>query len=117
MIDRRFTLKALLMMAAGCLAGAARAAADPAAEQLQNALSRLQVKADAEDSTPVFLAGENLARDDLAGYTPDTLNRQLAAAYRDYAALLPGLERDATEYDAALLVVVLAERDFLAGRQ
>jgi hypothetical protein len=123
MIDRRFTLKVLLTTAAGGLAGAVRAAVspDPAAEQFENALARLGARADSEPGIPVFLAGEDLAAEEPAGsgapaeFSPDTLNRRLAAAYGDYAALLPSLERERTEYDAALLVELLAEQDFLAG--
>ena len=123
MIDRRFTLKGLLATAAGSLAAVARAAGspDPAAEWLEDALGRLAARTYSEEGIPVFLAGEDLAAQEMAGsgapagFLPDALNRHLAAAYRDYAALLPGLEREPTEYDAALLIELLAEQDFLAG--
>jgi hypothetical protein len=122
MIDRRFTLKGLLATAAGSLATAVRAAIMPnsAAERLEDALSRIQSRAYSEEGIPVFLAGEDLAAESPgapAGFAPDALNRRLAAAYRDHAELLPGLERDGTEHDAALLVELLAEQDFLAGGQ
>ncbi len=120
MIDRRFTLQALLVAALGGLPGTARAdRPDPeAAERLADELRRLEARAYSEEGIPMFLAGENLAATAAgapAGFEPSALNRQLAAAYRDYAALLPGLEREMTEYDAATLVELLADKDFLRG--
>lgn len=125
MIDRRFTVKALLTTAVASITGIVRAAVrpDPAAELLEDALHRLDTRAYSEEGIPVFLAGEDLSAEGLAGsgapegFSPDALNRRLAAAYRDYAKLLPGLERERTAYDAALLVELLAEQDFQAGGQ
>ena len=67
---------------------------------------------------PVFLACEDLAGDASgapAGFVPGPMNAELAKAYRSYAALLPELERERTEYDAAEIVELLAERDFNEG--
>lgn len=122
MIDRRFTLQALLSLAAAPLG--AEEGADPApavspAELLVDELSRIEARAYSEEGIPMFLAGEDLAggNDGVPdGFVPAALNGQLAEAYRDYAALLPGLERPMSEYDAANLVELLALRDFEGPR-
>lgn len=121
MIDRRFTLQALLAAAIGKLPGIGRAAevADTApAELLIDELSRIEARSYSEEGIPMFLAGEDLAggtNGAPAGFRPATLNKALADAYREYAALLPELEREMSEYDAANLVELLALRDFEAG--
>ena len=122
MIDRRFTLQALLSLATAPLPAGLRAETVPAvppAELLVDALSRIEARAYSEEGIPMFLACEDLAggNDGVPdGFVPAALNRQLAAAYRDYAALLPGLERTMSEYDAANLVELLALRDFEGSR-
>lgn len=119
MIDRRFLLQALAAAVATALSRGASAAQphDPA-EILLAELNRLEARAYSEEGIPVFLACENLAGKTTgvpAGFTPGPMNAELAQAYRSYAALLPGLERERTEYDAAEIVELLAERDFNAG--
>ena len=121
MIDRRFVLQALT--AAGlaelpALALAERLAAVPAAEQLFAELARIEARAYSEEGIPMLLACEDLAARSTgvpAGFAPTDENEALAAAYRAYAALLPELEREMTEYDAANLVELLALADFEAG--
>ena len=121
MIDRRFVLQVLT--AAGlaelpALALAERLAAVSAAEQLFAELARVEARAYSEEGIPMFLACEDLALGNAgvpAGFAPTDENETLAAAYRANAALLPKLEREMTEYDAANLVELLALEDFEAG--
>jgi hypothetical protein len=118
-IDRRFVLRALV--AAGVAELPAQALADllaPASpsEALLEELGRIETRAYSEEGIPMFLACEDLAAGGVpAGFAPTTLNKELAAAYRDYASVLPDLEREMTEYDAANLVAILALRDFESG--
>lgn len=119
MIDRRFLLQSLAAAVATALSRGARAALphDPA-DVLLAELDRLEARAYSEEGIPVFLACEDLAGKATgapAGFKPGPMNAELAEAYRSYAALLPGLDRERTEYDAAELVELLAERDFNAG--
>lgn len=121
MIDRRFTLQALLAAAATVQAARLRAqpAAAPApAELLLDELSRVAARAYSEEGIPMILAGEDLAGGGSGapeGFEPGAQNERLAGAFREYAALLPGLDRERTEYDVAMLVELLALRDFQAG--
>ncbi|HEX5787560.1 MAG TPA: hypothetical protein VFY03_05235, partial [Woeseiaceae bacterium] len=101
---------------------AARLRAQPAAapafaELLVDELSRVAARAYSEEGIPMYLAGEDLAggRGAPAGFEPGALNARLAGEFRDYAAELPGLDRERTEYDAAMLVELLALRDFQTG--
>jgi|GEM_PF-3013521 len=119
MIDRRFFMQSLAAAITTALSRGASAAQphDPA-EVLLAELARLEARAYSEEGIPVFLACEDLAgtaNGAPAGFTPGPMNAGLAEAYRNYAALLPGLERERTEYDAAEIVELLAERDFNAG--
>lgn len=119
MIDRRFILQALL--AAGVADLPARALAElvaPASssEALLDELGRIEARAYSEEGIPMFLACEDLGAGGVPpGFAPTAFNEALASAYRDYAVLLPGLDREMTEYDAANLVEILALRDFESG--
>ena len=119
MIDRRFLLQSLAAAIATALSRTASSSQphDPG-DVLLAELNRLEVRAYSEEGIPVFLACEDLAGKASgapAGFTPGPMNAELAKAYRSYAALLPELERERTEYDAAEIVELLAERDFNEG--
>lgn len=92
---------------------------DDSDERLRRELARIESREYGEEGTPMFLACENLAPDGAVSfpdaYRPGALNAQLASEYRELAAMLADIRPDAVEYDAATLVVLLADRDFNAG--
>lgn len=131
MINRRTTL---LAMAAACGTGLSHAAlgrfADtgptvPAADapnaageaDLRDGLARVGSHEYSEEGIPVFLACVDLVVEQAGktGASPTPFSAQIASDLRRYGDAWQRLHPDAPETDAAKVIEMLAERDFVRG--
>ena len=131
MINRRTTLIAI---AAACGTGLSHAAlgrfADtgstvPAADapkptgeaELRDNLARVGSHEYSEEGVPVFLACVDLVAEQAGktGASPTPFSAQIASDLRRYGEAWQRLHPDAPETDAAKVIEMLAERDFVRG--
>lgn len=90
--------------------------AEALARELLQEFSRAETRAYSEEGIPVFLFGENLARDAAAPPrkrpSANPTQAQLAATFQRWAEVLPRVRPEVTENDVATLIEILADRDF-----
>ena len=131
MINRRTTLIAIAAACGTVLSHAALGrfastgptvpAADapkPAGEaELRDSLARVGSHDYSEEGVPVFLACVNLVAEQAGktGPSPTPFSAQIASDLRRYGDAWQRLHPDAPETDAAKVIEMLAERDFVRG--
>lgn len=105
-----------LSLAAEGSAGVGPESSSETPQSLERQLRQLARRDSSEQSTPMFLALENLASQTaVVTPPPGQLNAELAAKFEHYADLLLQYKSSADESDAVALIVLMARQQLVPG--